>query len=174
MGKWTISIFFNLSIYLFICIFIHSFVKCKQNFDTLFSLSTCLGNGLVYKHSFIKGLKIRDRDSNFLLSAMEHLSKIPFAAWHYSDVTCASWRPKAPVTRLFVLLFGPCIWSMYLVHAQTHLGQVGKWPWRCTTTGLDNSMESQTKIIRPVILEICVPQCLDPTDCSSIRVDKPI
>ena len=29
----------------------------------------------------------------------------------------------------------------FLAHGQAHMGQMGKWPWQCTTTGLDNSTE---------------------------------
>ena len=32
-----------------------------------------------------------------------------------------------------------------LAHRQTHLGQMDKCSWRCTTTSLDNSIELQTK-----------------------------
>ena len=36
----------------------------------------------------------------------------------------------------------------FLAHGQTHIGQMGKWPWQCTTTGLDNSTEHPTEKIR--------------------------
>ena len=29
----------------------------------------------------------------------------------------------------------------FLVHGQAHMGQMGQWPWQCTTTALDNSTE---------------------------------
>ena len=32
----------------------------------------------------------------------------------------------------------------YLAHGQAHMGQMRKWPWQCTTSGLDNSTELQT------------------------------
>ena len=144
--------FFNLSIYLFIYIFIH-FVKCKQNFDTLFSLSTGLGNGLVY----YKGSENQRPGQQFpsLCHGTSQQDSICCMALQWRHVCVMASQNTGNST------ICPIIWSMYLVHAQTHLGQVGKWPWRCTTTGLDNSMESQTKIICPVILEICVPQCLE-------------
>ena len=27
----------------------------------------------------------------------------------------------------------------FLAHGQAHVGQMGKWPWQCTTRGLDKS-----------------------------------
>ena len=38
----------------------------------------------------------------------------------------------------------------FLVHGQAHMGQMGKWPWQCTTTGLDNSTENSKKIRQAV------------------------
>ena len=29
----------------------------------------------------------------------------------------------------------------FLAHGQVHMVQMGKWPWRCTTTGIGNSTE---------------------------------
>ena len=38
---------------------------------------------------------------------------------------------------------GPCAawFDKFLANGQAHMGQMGKWPWQCTTTGLDNSTE---------------------------------
>ena len=38
----------------------------------------------------------------------------------------------------------------------------GKWPWQCTTTGLDNSTELQTVKIHQAVTEIWVPQVWQP------------
>ena len=46
----------------------------------------------------------------------------------------------------------------FLAHGQAHMGQMGKWPWRCTTTGLDNSTELWMEKIHQVVTEIWVPQ----------------
>ena len=51
----------------------------------------------------------------------------------------------------------------FLAHGQAHIGQMGKWPWQCTTTGLDNSTELQMVKIHPAITEIWVPQVWQPT-----------
>ena len=50
----------------------------------------------------------------------------------------------------------------FLAHGQAHIGQMGKWPWQCTTTGLDNSTELWTVKIHPAVTEICVPQIWQP------------
>ena len=46
----------------------------------------------------------------------------------------------------------------FLGHGQAHLGQMGKWLWRCTTTGLDNSTELRMEKIHQAVTEIWVPQ----------------
>ena len=46
----------------------------------------------------------------------------------------------------------------FLAHGQAHKGQMVKWPWQCTTTGLENSTELQMVKIRQAVTEICVPQ----------------
>ena len=33
------------------------------------------------------------------------------------------------------------IFDKFLAHGQAHMGEMGKWLWQCTTTGLDNSTE---------------------------------
>ena len=50
----------------------------------------------------------------------------------------------------------------FLGHGQAHLGQMGKWPWRCTTTGLDNSTELRMEKIHQAVTEIWVPQVWQP------------
>ena len=50
----------------------------------------------------------------------------------------------------------------FLGHGQAHLGQMGKWPWRCTTTGLDNSTELRIEKIHQAVTEIWVPQVWQP------------
>ena len=42
------------------------------------------------------------------------------------------------------------------------MGQMGKWPWRCTTTGLDNSTELRMEKIHQAVTEIWVPQVWQP------------
>ena len=39
---------------------------------------------------------------------------------------------------------------------------MGKWPWRCTTTGLNNSTELRTEKIRQAVTEMWVPQIWQP------------
>ena len=50
----------------------------------------------------------------------------------------------------------------FLAHVHAHMGQMGKWPWYCTTTGLDNSTELRMEIIRQAVTEIWVPQAWQP------------
>ena len=50
----------------------------------------------------------------------------------------------------------------FLGHGQAHIGQMGKWPWRCTTTGLDNSIELRMEKIHQAVTEIWVPQVWQP------------
>ena len=42
------------------------------------------------------------------------------------------------------------------------MGQMGKWAWQCTTTGLDNSIELRTEKIHQAVTEIWVPQVWQP------------
>ena len=50
----------------------------------------------------------------------------------------------------------------FLAHGQAHMGQMGKWTWQCTTTGLDNSIELRMEKIHLAITEIWVPQVWQP------------
>ena len=50
----------------------------------------------------------------------------------------------------------------FLAHGQAHIGQMGKWPWQCTTRGLDNSTELQMEKIPQAVIEIRVPQVWQP------------
>ena len=50
----------------------------------------------------------------------------------------------------------------FLAHGQAHMGRMGKWPWQCTTTGLDNSTELWMEDIRQAVTEIWVPQLWQP------------
>ena len=43
------------------------------------------------------------------------------------------------------------------------MGQMGKWPWQCTTIGLDNSTELRITKIRQAVTEIWVPQVWQPS-----------
>ena len=52
--------------------------------------------------------------------------------------------------------------DMFLAHGQAHMGQMGKWPWQCTTTGLDNSTELRMEKIHQEVTEIWVPQVWQP------------
>ena len=60
--------------------------------------------------------------------------------------------------------FDPNWWQIwqFLAHEQAHLGQMGKWPWQCTTRGLDNSTELRMEKICQVVTEIWVPQVWQP------------
>ena len=51
----------------------------------------------------------------------------------------------------------------FLVQRQAHMGQMGKWPWQCSTAGLDNSTEVRMEKIHQVVTEIWVPQIWQPT-----------
>ena len=48
--------------------------------------------------------------------------------------------------------------AKFLAHGQAHMGQMGKWLWQCTTTGLDNSIKLWMEKIRQAATEIWVPQ----------------
>ena len=50
----------------------------------------------------------------------------------------------------------------FLAHGQAHIGQMGKWPWQCTTRGLDNSTKLWMEKIRQAVTEIWVPQVWQP------------
>ena len=50
----------------------------------------------------------------------------------------------------------------FLAHGQAHIGQMGKWPWQCTTWGLDNSTKLRMEKIRQAVTEIWVPQVWQP------------
>ena len=50
----------------------------------------------------------------------------------------------------------------FLAHGQAHIGQMGKWPWQCTTRGLDNSTKLRIEKIRQSVTEIWVPQVWQP------------
>ena len=52
---------------------------------------------------------------------------------------------------------GSNLWQIWqvLAHGQVYMGQMGKWPWQCTTTGLDNSTELWTEKISPTVTDGC-------------------
>ena len=50
----------------------------------------------------------------------------------------------------------------FLAHGQAHMGQMGEWPWPCTTRGLDNSTELRMEKIHQAVTEICIPQIWQP------------
>ena len=50
---------------------------------------------------------------------------------------------------------------------------MGKWPWCCTTTSLDNSTELRAEKNCPVVSEICVPHSLYPTGTRSNKFLPP-
>ena len=64
----------------------------------------------------------------------------------------------------------------FLADGQTHMGQMGKWAWQCTTTGLDNSIELRTEKIHQAVTEIWVPQVWQPPArppvCPPARPDR--
>ena len=55
-----------------------------------------------------------------------------------------------------------CKFDKFLAHGQAHIGQMGKWPWQCTTRGLDNSTKLRMEKIRQAVIEIWVPQVWQP------------
>ena len=50
----------------------------------------------------------------------------------------------------------------FLANGQPHMGQMGKWPWQCTTTGLENSTELWMEKICQAVTEIWLPQVWQP------------
>ena len=52
--------------------------------------------------------------------------------------------------------------TSFLAHGQAHMGQMGKWPWQCTTRGLDNSTKLRMEKIHQAVTEIWVPQVWQP------------
>ena len=50
----------------------------------------------------------------------------------------------------------------FLAHGKGHIGQMGKWPWQCTTKGLDNSTKLRIEKIRQAVTKIWVPQVWQP------------
>ena len=63
-----------------------------------------------------------------------------------------------------------------LAHGQAHMDQIGKGPYRCTTTGLDIAVELRTLEIRPAFTELYILQSLDPaiTDWHFLPMGKSI
>ena len=53
------------------------------------------------------------------------------------------------------------------------MGQMGKLPWQCTTTGLDNSIELRMEKIRQAVTEIWVPQVWQPPARPPARPPEP-
>ena len=52
-------------------------------------------------------------------------------------------NPSSGFTDMGSLKFGPSApwFDKFWANGQAHMAQMGKWPWQCTTTGLDNSTE---------------------------------
>ena len=59
----------------------------------------------------------------------------------------------------------------FFTHWQAHMGKMGKWPWQCTTTGLDNSTEFRMAKIRKAVTEIWLPQVWQPPDRPARRAE---
>ena len=60
---------------------------------------------------------------------------------------------------------GPNLWQIWQVFgpwASLYIGKMGKWPWQCTTTGLDNCIELRMEKIRQAVTDIWVPQVWQP------------
>ena len=53
------------------------------------------------------------------------------------------------------------VWTQFVANL-TSFCPMGKWPWQCTTTGLDNSTELQMEKIHQAVTEIWVPQVWQP------------
>ena len=62
----------------------------------------------------------------------------------------------------------PNVWTQMvsdltrLAHRQSRMWQMDKGPRYCTITGLEHFMELRSESIRPAVLEVCIPQSLDP------------
>ena len=54
------------------------------------------------------------------------------------------------------------VWTQFVAHGKAHIGQMGKWPWQCTTRGLDNSTKLRMEKIRQAVTKIWVPQVWQP------------
>ena len=52
--------------------------------------------------------------------------------------------------------------AKFLAHGQAYMGQMGKWPWQCTTRGLNNSTKLWMEKIRQTVTEIWLPQVWQP------------
>ena len=59
---------------------------------------------------------------------------------------------------------GPNLWQIWQVFGPwaSPYGEMGKWPWQCTTRGLDNSTELRMEKICQAVTEIWVPQVWQP------------
>ena len=75
----------------------------------------------------------------------------------FGDIGSAKFDPRA------------AWFDKFLAHGQDHTEQMGKWPWQCTTTGLDNSTELRTEKIRQAVSQIWVPQVWQPPACPPAR-----
>ena len=52
---------------------------------------------------------------------------------------------------------GPNLWQIcgkFLARGQAHMGQMGKWPWQCATTGLDNPTELRMEKIHQAVRDM--------------------
>ena len=60
----------------------------------------------------------------------------------------------------------------FLAHGKAHIGQMGKWPWQCTTRGLENSTKLRMEKIRQAVTKIWVPQVWQPPARPPARPDR--
>ena len=60
--------------------------------------------------------------------------------------------------------------NKFLVNEQACMGQMGKWPWQCTTTGIGNSTELGMEKICQAVTEIWVLQVCSMTKQKHINV----
>ena len=85
--------------------------------------------------------------------------QVKISPWNFK------WGIHPAVSEIGVLL----VWTQldkFLAHGQAYKGQMGKWPWQCTTTnatGPDNSTELRMEKIGQAITDIWVPQVWQPT-----------
>ena len=52
---------------------------------------------------------------------------------------------------------GTNLWQIcgkFLARGQAHMGQMGKWPWQCATTGLDNPTELRMEKIHQAVRDM--------------------
>ena len=69
------------------------------------------------------------------------------------------WRdPILSVHEKFLQIIRQTTRNLFYTQGHTHMARMGKWPWRCTSTGQDSSNELDLEWIFPVVAEFQCPQ----------------